>query len=136
MGFPSGSEVKNLPAVQEMYETQFRYLGQKDPLEAEMATHSSDLAGKIPWTDRVAKSQTRLSTAQTLIRYMIRKYFLPFFGQSVNFLHRWFTLKLLFTREMKRLGVREERGLPEVTFNESIAESSFYLSILTEHVGR
>ena len=59
---------------------------------------------------RVAKSQTRLSIAQTLIKYMIRKYFLPFFGQSFNFLNRWFTLKLLFTREMKRLGVREERG--------------------------
>ena len=79
---------------------------------------------------RVAKSQTRLSTAQTLIRY-IRKYFLPFFGESFNFLNRGSTLKLLFTREMKRLDVREEKGLPEVTGNESIAESSFCLSILS-----
>ena len=39
--------VKHLPAMQE---TQVRSLGQKDPLEKEMATHSSTLAWKIPWT--------------------------------------------------------------------------------------
>ena len=33
-----------------MLETQVRSLGQKDPLEKEMATHSSTLAWKIPWT--------------------------------------------------------------------------------------
>ena len=38
--------VKNLPAV---WETQVRSLGQEDPLEEEMATHSSSLAWKIPW---------------------------------------------------------------------------------------
>ena len=41
MGFPSGSAVKNLPAVQE---TQNQSLGWKDPLEEEMATHYSILA--------------------------------------------------------------------------------------------
>ena len=40
--------VKNLPAVQE---TQGRSLGWKDPLEKEMATHSSILAWKISWTE-------------------------------------------------------------------------------------
>ena len=39
--------VKNLPAVQE---TQVRFLGE-DPLEKEMATHSSILAWSIPWTE-------------------------------------------------------------------------------------
>ena len=39
--------VKNLPAVQE---TQVRSLGQEDPLEKKMATHSSILAWKISWT--------------------------------------------------------------------------------------
>ena len=39
--------VKNLLAVQE---TQLRSLGQEDPLEKGMATHSSILAWKIPWT--------------------------------------------------------------------------------------
>ena len=40
--------VKNLPAMQE---TQVQSLGQKDPLEEEMATHSSILAWGIPWTE-------------------------------------------------------------------------------------
>ena len=39
--------VKHLPTMQE---TQIRSLGQVDPLEKEMATHSSTLAWKIPWT--------------------------------------------------------------------------------------
>ena len=47
---------------------QICFLGQKDPLEDEMAAHSSILAHKIPWTEKtfqsVAKNQTRLSTAQ------------------------------------------------------------------------
>ena len=43
---PNGSAVKSLPIVQE---TQVRYLGQEDPLEKEMALHSSSiLAWKIP----------------------------------------------------------------------------------------
>ena len=44
--FPDGSAVKNLPAKQEMQETRVRSLGQKNPLEEEMATHSSILACK------------------------------------------------------------------------------------------
>ena len=40
--------VKNPPAMQE---TQVQFLGQKDPLEKEMATHSSILAQRIPWTE-------------------------------------------------------------------------------------
>ena len=43
-----GSRVKNSPAVQE---TQVQSLGQKDPLEEEMATHSSILASEILWTE-------------------------------------------------------------------------------------
>ena len=40
--------VKNLPAMQE---TWVQSLGQKDPLEEEMANHSSILAWRIPWTE-------------------------------------------------------------------------------------
>ena len=36
--------------MQEMQETRARSLGQEDPLEEEVATHSSVLAWKIPWT--------------------------------------------------------------------------------------
>ena len=56
--------VKNLPAVRE---TWVRSLGSEDPMEEEMATHSSILAWRIPMTEEpgglqswVAKSQTRL----------------------------------------------------------------------------
>ena len=40
--------VKNLPVMQE---TRVQYLGQEDPLEKRMATHSSILAWRIPWTE-------------------------------------------------------------------------------------
>ena len=40
--------VKNLPTMQE---TRVGSLGQEDPLEKEMATHSSSLAWEIPWTE-------------------------------------------------------------------------------------
>ena len=43
--------VENPPAMQETEETQVRSLGQEDSLEKEMATHSSVLAWKIPWTE-------------------------------------------------------------------------------------
>ena len=47
-GFPGGSVVKNLPAIQE---TWVRSLGWEDPVEEGMATNSSILAWKIPWTE-------------------------------------------------------------------------------------
>ena len=47
--------VKNLPAVQE---TQVQSLGWKHPLEEEMATHSSILAWRIPWTEESARLQS------------------------------------------------------------------------------
>ena len=58
--------LNNLPAMQE---TQVQPLSQEDALEKEMATHSSILAWRMPWTEEpgeatvhgVAKGQTRLS---------------------------------------------------------------------------
>ena len=44
-------QVKNLPVTQETQETRFQSLGREDPLEKEMATHSSILAWKIPQTE-------------------------------------------------------------------------------------
>ena len=43
--------IKRLPAMQE---TQVRSLGRENPLEKEMATHSSILAWRIPWTESLA----------------------------------------------------------------------------------
>ena len=65
-GFPGGSDGKDLPAMQE---TQVQFLGHKDPLEKGMATHSTVLAWRIPWTEEPGgpqflgsqNSQTRLN---------------------------------------------------------------------------
>ena len=46
--------IKNLPAVQE---TRVRSLGWEDPLEKGMATHSSILAWRIPWTEEPGRLQ-------------------------------------------------------------------------------
>ena len=50
--------VKSLPATQE---TQVRSLGQEDLLEKEMASSSSILAWKIPWTEEPGESQSMQS---------------------------------------------------------------------------
>ena len=66
--------VKRLSTMQE---TWVRTLGWEDPLEKEMAIHSSTISWKIPWTEEpgagysvhgVAKSQTRLSSFTSLQR--------------------------------------------------------------------
>ena len=56
--FPGGSAVKNLPIIQE---TQVQSLGGEDPLEEEMATHSSSLALEIPWTEESGGLQSMRS---------------------------------------------------------------------------
>ena len=69
MGFPTSCSGKDLPANEEMWEIWVQSLGQEDPLEKEMATHSSILAWRIPWTEEpdrlqsmgVSKNQTQLS---------------------------------------------------------------------------
>ena len=63
-GFPGGSAVKNSASMQE---TQVQSMGWEDPLEKEMAIHSSINAWEIPWTDEMLepkgsqKSQAWLS---------------------------------------------------------------------------
>ena len=68
----SGSAVKNLSAVQELWEMWVQSLGGKDPLEEEMTAYSSILAWEIPRTEGarraihgVAWSQTRLKQLST-----------------------------------------------------------------------
>ena len=50
-GLPNGSVVKNPSGMQETQETGVLSLSKEDPLEEEMATHSSILAWEIPWTE-------------------------------------------------------------------------------------
>ena len=56
MGFPDDSAVKNPPAMQEM---QVLLLGLEDRLKDGMATHSSSLAWKIPWTEESSNLQSK-----------------------------------------------------------------------------
>ena len=69
-GLSSSSTLKNMPTMQEM---QVWSLGREDPLEEDMAAHSSILPGKIPWTEKgdyvwffgVTKGQTWLRWLST-----------------------------------------------------------------------
>ena len=54
-GFPSGSDGKESPCNAR---TQVRSLGREDPLEEGMATHSSILAWRIPWTEEPSRLQS------------------------------------------------------------------------------
>ena len=54
--------VKRLPTMQE---TQVQSLGREDPLKKEMATHSSVLAWKIPWTEEPGRLQPMGSQSRT-----------------------------------------------------------------------
>ena len=58
MGFPRASAVKNPPAVQDLEETRVQSLGPEDLLEEVMATHSSILAWRIPWTEETGGLQS------------------------------------------------------------------------------
>ena len=51
MGFPGGSMVQTVPAMQKPQDMRVCSLGWEDPLEESMGTHSSILAWEIPWTE-------------------------------------------------------------------------------------
>ena len=55
---PNGSLGKEEPAMQDTEETGVRTLGEEDPLEEEMATHSSILAWRIPWIEEPDRLQS------------------------------------------------------------------------------
>ena len=59
MGFLGGSVVKNPPVMQKVQEMLWiRFLGQEDSLEEGMATHSSVLVWRIPWTEEPGRLQS------------------------------------------------------------------------------
>ena len=64
-GFPDGSAVKNLLGIQETQETQVWFLGQEDPQEEEVVTHSSILPWEIPQTEEPAWQVTVHSVAKS-----------------------------------------------------------------------
>ena len=70
--------------MQETQETQVRFLGQEDPLEKAVATHSSILAWRIPWTDKPGglqsvgsqSNRTEQLNNNNKVRYILVLYFL------------------------------------------------------------
>ena len=60
--------VKNLPA---MKDTWVRSLGQEDPLEKEMATPSSLLAWRIPWTEKPGRLQSAAAKSLSRVRLFV-----------------------------------------------------------------
>ena len=62
LGFPGGSVVKNVHAMQK---TQVQFLGQEDPLEKAMATHSSIPAWRIPWMEEFGLQSTGRKESDT-----------------------------------------------------------------------
>ena len=112
--------VKRLPT---MRETQVRSLGQEDPLEKKMATHSSILAWKIPWTEEPGwllsmglQSRTWLSDFTIYLSIQILKVSLKilcchddtWFHQNLTFLKPWanqcvFLMEMLFLSYVNEL---------------------------------
>ena len=87
----AAQRVKNLPAMQEI---QVQSLGQEDPLEKGMATHSSILAWRIPWKEElqflvsytvhgVKKNRTRQRPTSSFSLH-IHGSFYPWFNQPVD----------------------------------------------------
>ena len=68
-GFPGGASVKKIRLpMEETQETLVQSLGQEDPLENEITTHSSILAWRIPWTEEPGKKQSIGSQSQTQLK--------------------------------------------------------------------
>ena len=66
-------QIKNLPAMQETQEMRVRSLGQEDPLEKEMATHSGILAWEVPWAGEPGRRQSIKEPDMTAIRQQHQK---------------------------------------------------------------
>ena len=83
MGFPSGSVVKNPPAMQDTWVLSLNWEDPQDPLKNGMAIYSSILAWRIPWTviHGVAESGTQLSNFHFL--FFIILYNIPFIMSKV-----------------------------------------------------
>ena len=90
--------VRNLPAMQE---TQVQSLGWGDPLEKEMATHSSILAWRIPWTDEPGRLQslglqswTRLSDCTHINIKSLLKVHSNFQKSFLSWGNQWYYLSM------------------------------------------
>ena len=74
-GFPASSGIKNPLAMQKPQETWVWSLGWEDPLEEEMATHSSILAWRIPWTEEPGGLESMGSQSRTRLKQPSSRYY-------------------------------------------------------------
>ena len=80
-GFPGGSVVKNLPAAEDL---QIRSLGWEDPLQKEIATHSSVLSWEISCTEQSMGSQrVRRNRARTHGYLTITLFLVPYYTDLI-----------------------------------------------------
>ena len=94
--------VKCLPA---MWETWVRALGGEDPLEKEMASHSSTLAWKIPWTEEPGRLQSVRSQSRTqLSKITLCKY------NALQFQVTWQALMICLQKRWRNLAEQEHLG--------------------------
>ena len=71
------AHIKSLPAMQESWETQVQSLGQEDPLEEGIATQSSILAWRIPWTEEPGRLQSTGSHNWSNLAHMLAIILIP-----------------------------------------------------------
>ena len=70
LGFPGGSAVENLLAMQKTQERWVRSPGREDPVEKGMATHSSILAWRMPWSEESDRLQSMGSQSRTWLKWL------------------------------------------------------------------
>ena len=96
VGFLDGSVVKNPPAMWEMWVWS---LGQEDPLEKEVVTHSSILDWKIPWTEELGRLQSKgckeLAMPEPSTSTCMDLNSLPSIGLTKKFIHVFLLLPVL-----------------------------------------
>ena len=94
--------VKHLPTT---WETRVRSLGQEDPLEKEMATHSSTLAWKIAWTEKPGRLQ---SMGSQRVRH---DWATSLSKQLLAFCYCWVTLSLQYLYQFSVCSINNQERI-------------------------
>ena len=118
--------VKSLPAI---WGTRVQSLGWEDPLEKEMATHSSIVAWRISWTEESGRLQSMRSQNQTRLSDFI--FFISFLSmcyivsQSVQLLsHVWLFVTPWIIARLTSLSITNSRSSPKLMSIESVMPSN------------
>ena len=88
-------EAQMVKHLSTMRETRVQSLGWEDPLEKEMAIHSSTIAWKIPWTEEPGRLQS-MGSQRVGHNWVTSLHFTSFMGLCVSFIALFFLVPLLF----------------------------------------